>query len=440
MILRKLRALSVFLSVLTIAACTLDNHDEDSVVHSSSAANNCSDLRRLQLPHTVITQAEPIPAGNFIAADGIHYTVPAFCKVHGVAIPTANSHINFEVWLPKNTWNGRFYQLGTGGFSGALERLSGKLVESIARGNAVAMTDGGHKAHAKTADGFKKINKLWALHSPEKIIDFGYRALKQTTDSAQSIIGEFYQQRPRYNYYAGCSGGGREALVAAARYPDDWDGILVGAPATDIVRAWTSFAWVDGVLFADSSTQIPASKLPAIQAMALASCTADAYLIEGIAADPRFCRLNTAALICKGPENDSCLTKPQAVALEKVYEGVRNPRTGMLLYPGFESTMEAEGEWESRFMGELKSSGERALEQSVNNFFRTMVFDDMTWNSQSFDFDRDIGRALNKDIAGERLKDVLGPPSLDFSGLKNQGAKIIAYHGWGDAVLPAKMV
>lgn len=406
----------------------------NSAASSNLDQDRCAKLASLSLPHTVITQAESISAGNYLAPDRKNYTVPAFCKVHGVSVPTKGSHINFEVWLPIDTWNGRFYQLGTGGFSGLLDEVSGKLVESINRGNAVAMTDGGHDLK----------NPAWALHQPEKIIDMGYRALKETSSSARQLIGVFYNRKPAYSYYAGCSGGGRDAMVAATRFPEDWDGVLVGAPGTDIIRTWTNFAWVDKALNINKSSQIPVAKLPAIQKAALASCTADAHVVEGIAADTRFCRLDTSELICKDQENDNCLTEPQATALAKIYDGVRNSPTAAFIYPGYEATLEAEAGdtmgWDGRFMKKETPWNENDNGKGAkwSNFFRTMVFDDLEWDQRTFDFDKDINTAINKNISGEILSEVLGPVELDFSAMQARGSKIIGYHGWGDAALSAK--
>lgn len=413
----------------------------DTMVYADGD-NSCSRLAGLNLPHTVITQAEAMAAGDFLAPDGNNYTVPAFCKVHGVAVPTKDSHINFEVWLPSDTWNGRFYQLGTGGMSGSLDAFTGKLVEGIERGNVVAMTDGGHQSSILTEKGFQAINPDWALHQPEKIIDFGYRALKETTDSAKSLIKAYYGRQQAYSYYVGCSGGGREAMVAAHRFSKDWDGILVGAPANHFVRTAMNFAWADRAVFGDKASQIPVSKLPAIQKAALASCTEQAHVVNGIATDARFCRPDTQTMVCEGEENDKCLTRAQAAALHKLYDGVRSPSTGELIYPGFTPSMEAEtgdtGGWNVRFMADRREKGiERGPEAFINRFFRMMVVDDMAWDSASLDFDRDIELAMKKTVNGERLVDILGPVSPDFSTLQEQGAKVIMYHGWGDAALTA---
>ena len=179
-------------------------------------AGDCSALAHHELPHVRIAAAQLVSA----QAD-----VPEFCRVQGEAQPTADSQIGFELWLPASGWNGRYYQLGNGGFAGTIHHPA--LAAELRRGNAVAATDTGHRANAFDAS--------WALNHPEKIVDYGYRSLQETSRTAHELVRAYYGRPARYSYFTGCSNGGRQALMAAQRFPEDWDGILAGAPALD----WT---------------------------------------------------------------------------------------------------------------------------------------------------------------------------------------------------------
>lgn len=416
------------LIVSTILSCSVNQKDTMSTIVDDP--DQCRRVSELKLPHTVVTLAQPIPAGGYIAPDGKTYSVPAFCRVQGVAVPTQSSHIKFEVWMPENNWNGRFYHIGTGGFSGDIKPFSGDLVVHIKQGNAVTITDSGHE---RTGDG---LDASWALHHPEQIIDYGYRALKETTNNAKLVINAFYQQEPRYAYFAACSGGGRQAMKLARDFPKDWDGILIGAPANNFHRIATGAVWNFQALQGKPESQIPVAKLPAIQKAALASCTADAQVIQGVAADPRFCRLDARTMICHGEESDNCLTDAQAIALNKIYEGPRDPRTGGTLFPGFESTLEAESGWERWIIAaEPKQSQQYRFAKS---FFSYMVFDDPDWDVHSLNYDKDIAFSLSKNVLGQSLPDILNAESPNLVQLQKQGSKVLLYHGWGDAGISAK--
>jgi pimeloyl-ACP methyl ester carboxylesterase len=186
-------------------------------------ASDCAALAHHELPHVYIAAAQLVPA----QAD-----VPEFCRVQGEARPTADSQIGFELWLPASDWNGRYYQLGNGGFAGSIHLPA--LAAELRRGNAVAATDTGHHGHAFDA--------TWALNHPEKIIDYGYRSLQETSRAAQELIRTYYRRPASYKYFTGCSNGGRQALMAAQRFPQDWDGILAGAPALNWTQQLATFA------------------------------------------------------------------------------------------------------------------------------------------------------------------------------------------------------
>jgi feruloyl esterase len=190
-----------------------------------AAQQSCESLISLELPHTTITSSTAVPEKPFTATrpglpSGPPVTLPAHCEVKGVAKPTSDSEIKFEVWLPATGWNGKFQQVGNGGWAGSIPTSS--MVEPQRRGYATAGTDDGHVGGN---------GAIWAMGHPEKLIDFGYRAVHETSEQSKAIIRAFYGKDQSFSYFFGCSDGGREALMEAQRYPGDFNGIIAGAPA-----------------------------------------------------------------------------------------------------------------------------------------------------------------------------------------------------------------
>lgn len=195
-------------------------------------AGECARLSTQTVADVRIERAESVPAGKLTAPEGVELDVPAFCRVQGVATPSERSNIGFELWLPDAGWNGRYYQLGNGGFAGNIHLPA--LAAELRRGNAVAASDTGHRASA--------FDGSWALNEPDRIIDYGYRSIDATSRAAQALVRAYYGRDARYRYFAGCSNGGRQAFMAAQRYPEAWDGILAGAPAWHWTSQLTTFA------------------------------------------------------------------------------------------------------------------------------------------------------------------------------------------------------
>jgi feruloyl esterase len=179
--------------------------------------NSCESLATIALPNTTITIAEARPPGEFTPAGATRPIVnlPAFCRVAGSIKPSSDSDIRFEVWLPvASSWNGKFQGIGNGGYAGAISFAG--LADAVRNGYATASTDTGHQDRGTSA--------RWALNHPEKVIDFGYRAIHETAVSSKAIIHTFYDEAPKRSYFNSCSNGGRQALMEAQRYPADYDG------------------------------------------------------------------------------------------------------------------------------------------------------------------------------------------------------------------------
>ena len=255
---------------------------------------------------------------------------PAHCAVLGIIRPTKDSEIHFELWIPASGWNGKYLQIGNGGWAGAINPAG--LAEPVKRGYAAAATDDGHQGGA---------GATWAIGHPEKLIDFGYRAVHETNLQSKAIIQNYFGRVPSRSYFNGCSDGGREALMEAQRYAEDFDGIIAGAPASDWSHLFAGFLWNARALTETPGSAIPPAKLPVIQKAVLAQCDAADGAKDGLLQDPRACRFDPSVLTCKGAEGPECLTAPQVEALRKIYDGPKNPRTGASIFPGYARGTEA---------------------------------------------------------------------------------------------------
>src|SRR5690348_13783580 len=253
-------------------------------------AANCDDLAKLPLKDTAITTAAAVAAGSFTPPEGLAIqNMPGFCRVAGTIKPSADSNIQFEVWMPAAGWNGKFQGIGNGGFAGAIGFAA--LGGAVKQGYATAATDTGHHAGVTDAS--------WALDHPEKIADFGYRAIHETADRAKTIIRAFYGKPPEHSYFSSCSNGGRQALMEAQRFPADYDGIIAGAPANFWTHLLASALYGAQATTLDPASYIPDRKLPAIAAAVNAAWDAQDGVADGIIENPAKCHFDPATLLCK---------------------------------------------------------------------------------------------------------------------------------------------
>ena len=383
-------------------------------------AADCASLSDVKLPNTTLTTAQSVPAGRFTPPHGRPVDkLPAFCRLAGVIQPSTDSDIGFEVWLPASDWNGKFLSVGNGGFAGSINYFA--LADDLRRGYATAATDTGHRGDAEDAS--------WAYKHPEKIVDFGYRGLHATSENAKALIQAFYNNPPRHSYFDSCSDGGREALMEAQRFPQDFDGILAGAPA----NFWTHLlaAAVDMVQHMygkDPSAYIPSAKLPAVQAAALAACDAQDGVKDGIISDPLRCHFDPSVLLCKGEDSRDCLTAPQVSTLKKLYAGAQDSH-GKQIFPGYVPGAEdGPNGWPQWITG--SGPGKASGPVYAENYFRYMVFQDPTWNILSANVD------AAEAAADEKTAAILNSTDPDLGRFKARGGKLILYHGWNDPAIP----
>ncbi|HXE15299.1 MAG TPA: tannase/feruloyl esterase family alpha/beta hydrolase [Bryobacteraceae bacterium] len=379
-----------------------------------ASAADCAGLAHANLTSTEITSASTLPQGAFTPPIGEFIKhVTSFCRVTGVMKPTSDSYIRFEVWLPEADWNGKYLGVGNGGFAGTIDYSS--MANNVNNGYATAASDTGHQAESADA--------TWAYHHPEKITDFGYRALHLTTVNAKALIKTFYNQPVAHSYFSSCSDGGREALIEAQRFPDDFDGILAGAPAND----WTHLvsAGVAGAqALISPAGYISSLKLPAIHKAVLSACDAQDGVKDGVINDPVRCHFNPSELLCKGPESTTCLTQPQINALNILYTGAKDSH-GNPVFPGFMPG--SENGWSQWVVG--FAPGGSLMSAFVENYFRYMVFDDAHWNVLTASIDESVRRA------NEKTAEALNATNPDLKPFQSRGGKLILYHGWNDPAI-----
>jgi feruloyl esterase len=283
-----------------------------------TAAASCESLASLHLPDTTITIAAMVPAGTF---EPIQTTA---CRVAASIRPTSESDIKFEVWMPATGWNRKFLSAGEGGYAGSINY--GGIADALRRGYAGGSTDTGHVGG--TAD--------FAPGHPEKVADFGWRAKHLQAARSKDIIRAFYSEPVIHSYFSSCSNGGRQALMEMQRFPEDYDGVLVGAPANDWTHLFAGFVWNEQALWNSPGAYVSPSKLAAVQAATLATCDALDGVTDGVVEDPRRCQFDPASLPCPaGTDGPSCLTPPQVSAVRRIIAGPRNPRTGEQIFPGY---------------------------------------------------------------------------------------------------------
>ena len=398
-------------------------------VQDSAGVAACERLAHLVLPQTTITEARVVAAGAFAGApepftgrdvSAVYKSLPAFCRVSATARPTPDSDIGIEVWLPVAGWNGRLQGLGNGGFAGLIDHLN--LAMALSKGYAATATDAGHTG--------SPLDATWALGHPEKVVDFGHRGIHEMTRVAKEAVRALYGRLPRRSYFAGCSDGGREALMEAQRYPGDYDGILAGAPANAWTKLLTTAVWHTRALTLDPESFIPPPKIPIIAAAVNAACDAQDGVTEGILADPRRCRFDPASIQCKaGEDSSTCLTAPQVVALRKIYDGPREA-SGRQVFPGYlPGAEEGGGGWVTWITGAKPKAS--LMAQFGSGYFSHMVYGRADWDGSTFELATDLR------IATERTAQALDATDTNLGPFRARGGRMIVYHGWQDPAIPA---
>lgn len=396
----------------------------------SAEAATCEKLAQLSLPNANITSAEVVATGAFqpsttltpwaAQADALYRSLSAFCRVRIASHPSSDSDIKIEVWMPLEGWNGKLQGRGNGGFAGEIDDFS--LAIALHEGYATAGTDTGHAASGT--------NARWALGHPQKVTDFGYRAIHEMTQDAKLVVKQFYGKHPLQRaYFASCSNGGRQALMEAQRYPDDYDGIIAGAPANYWTHLVTSAIWQLQATMLDPASYIPPAKLPAIAKAVDAACDTQDGTADGILDEPRKCHFDPSAMLCKAEDSNSCLTNAQVTALKKIYAGPSDAN-GKQIYPGLlPGAKDGQGGWGLWITG--SEPGKSLMQAFGVGFFSNMVFEKSDWNYR----DANVGDIAK--TADAKLAKTLNATDPNLSAFKAHGGKLILYHGWNDPAISA---
>lgn len=386
---------------------------------ASLQAAPCEEIARLSLPQTTVTMAVSVSPGTFRPPAGFSQSlqpgdpqyddIPAFCRVSATMRPSSDSEIKIEVWLPApSAWNGKFMAVGNGGQAGEISYH--KMGLPLSLGYAVASTDTGHEG--KSSDG------SYALGHPEKVIDFGYRAVHEMVEKSRAVINEYYARAAKLSYWYGCSTGGRQGLEDIQRYPNDFDGAITGAPALN-PRMLAQIVWTAQVVHKDEASLIPASKFPMIHQAVLEACDADDGVRDGVLEVPRRCKFDPTVIQCTGGDGADCLTAAQVETARKIYTAPVNPRTGETIAPAFEPGSEK---------GWTYAAGPQPPQLALTGL-QNRVFKDPKWDYRTFNFDSDVA-LLERESA---TIDARNPNLQPFFG---HGGKLLQYHGWSDNLIP----
>jgi feruloyl esterase len=363
----------------------------------------------------------------------------SLCRVVGNINPSTNpagdSNINFEVWQPTANWTGRYEQVGNGGFAGSI--VYGSLRPAAGNNNATASTDDGSSQPAGAAGG------SFALGHPQKINDYGHRAVHRTDLDAQVIVTAFYGTPPAHRYFNGCSKGGQEAFMEAQRYPDDFDGIMGGAAASDNIPLLSGFLW-DAQQTTNPNNPsgfIPNSALANVTNAVQTACASDKTVpTDNFLADPTLCTFNPQTLFMP------FLTPAQITAITNVYNGVV---TNVGVPPfnvaaGYEPGNEAQlwpGNVTEPTLTTTPATSQFFFGNGAFTYFQQQT--PATYNSL-LQFNVNTGPAMLNDFlidppspgsAVQTVGSALNANNPDLTAFKSHGGKLVQYHGWADPLV-----
>jgi hypothetical protein len=427
---RRLQALTALIATITALASVA--HAQPFAEAKNSRAGysggqiaprgSCDALASLTLDGLVEIAARTMDAAG---------DVPAHCRVSGTLAP----EIAFEVNLPA-VWNGRFYMIGNGGLAGEAPDDPGRAAQrgtALSHGFVMASTNTGHYAREEPQGTF-------VLSNPQKAIDYAYRAVHLTATTAKEIARRYYAQPVAHSYWNSCSNGGRQGLLEAQRYPDDFDGIVANAPWVDQTGFTIGALWNQRAL---TETPVSAEKVALVAKAVMAKCDAVDGLADGLIDDPRRCSFKVATDVpsCPaGTDTASCLTPAQAAAVQKVYDGPQ--RRGKPLFPGFMIGSEAVATgpngaantlWLNLILPAQPNAkpADFALAEAT---MRYLVFQppQPDYDYRTFDFDRDP-RLL------ERWGKIANATDTDLEKFRARGGKLIMTYGWADTILQPLM-
>src|SRR6266853_154019 len=400
---------------------------------AAGTSTNCDSLKSMSTAQTVVMSADVVPAGVFVApppppppagappaaapggagrgrgrAGGAPppppEPIPQHCRVKLTLKPTSDSDIYSELWMPTDNWNGKLLVVGNGGFAGSIQGY-GDMQVALRLGYATAATDTGHTGG----------NGMFALGHPEKIVDFAYRALHDTTVESKRLIKQMYSRGVQLSYYKGCSTGGRMGIMAATRFPDDYDGVIAGALANRHIHMHTAGFARQVALARSPDMAVSPEKAQLVSEAVMNKCDT---LHEGFLNNPEQCSFDVSTLLCKGAESNECLTQPQLKAIEMFYGGLKDKK-GEIIFAG-------------QVLGNpvtpMRSNPNIA---NITDTVRIWAFQNADYDWHNFDLDRDMP-IIDQKIG---FVDATDP---DLKKFKAHGGKLLLYAGWGDTSITPK--
>jgi feruloyl esterase len=382
---------------------------------STAATATCQSLSGKTIGKALIVETNDIKP-PFIASSmnmpGVTVNDP-FCRVRGLLRPTPKSEIYFEVWLPRpEVWSGRYEGNAPGGFAGSM--LYEMSQRGLHRGSATSTTDNGHVGSDA---------QEWAIGHPERVADWGWRAVHETAVASKAIIAAYYGNAPKFSYYIGCSKGGGSGITEAQRYPDDYDGIVASAMGWDHSGQLAKYVWNIQTVQAPGAWISPA-KLAMLNQAVLSACPSTGGYLD----DPSSCTYDPVRLQCKHGDQRNCLTAQQVIAVQRIYSGPTDV-AGKSYSPG--SARGSELSWSRMMMGpEDKPGMETQGYNSGVNMVRALLFEDPSRSFSDLDPEAVLKQARAK----------LGPDwdatNFELTSFSAAGGKLISFHGWSDPNVP----
>ena len=337
-------------------------------------AQSCENLSSFSMENMQVNATEVVAAGSFsptganASSAQLYQSLPEFCRGSLTLTPSPDSDIKMELWLPTQSWNGKYLAVGNGAFTGNVRHSA--MAMPLSRGYAASSTDTGHLGNTAS----------FALGHPEKVYDFGWRSVHEMAVTSKRVIDAYYEDELRYSYFTGCSAGGRQAMKEAQRFPTDFDGIVAGAPGLDWTGRAAASLRIATHLEANPTAQLRESDRELLHRTALDFCDAEDGVVDGIISNPDQCNLNPEVLQCNEENAGACLSEAQVSTVKMMYSSPINPVTGREitgLLPGSELG------WTD--LGWTRSARATGLDQ-----YRYLVYEDENWTIDQFEFERDI--------------------------------------------------
>ena len=383
-------------------------------------ASSCGDLTGLKLPNTTIETAQSVPAGDYTTPDKVtRKAMPAFCRVLASVTGAPDSDIRIEMWLPTDGWTGVFHSNGNGGYGGIFDLGYPGMEAAIKRGYASANTD------METAPS-NPLNGDPLIGHPQKWKDWGSLSTHVMTVVGKDIAKAFYGEAPKHSYYTGCSTGGQQGLIEAEYYPDDYDGVLIGAPVVSRTWGHAAVAWDYIAANLEPGHKLSDAKLTLLNKAAVAACNGKGNGLKSdpFIADPAACDFDPATLTCQGAESAECLTSAEVATAKAFYSGPKD-HAGKTTYYGWPPGSEV-GPLNWAFLEAPLANAPG--EPSFDGLFKWVFGADWSW--RNFDLDRDMPK-----VDAELGPILNGAATGDLSRFHARGGKLIIFQGWADPIV-----